>query len=541
MNGATNTPVQALEEYTDLGNAKRIVRLAQDKAVYVSEIAQWLSWNGLHWQKDETGMLPFVEEMLTELRSEAAVFGAEVVKWLKDNNECVMPTEKEMKKDPVKYKDLKPLLAQRDAALKWVLASQNGARIRAAVSLAQQYQASQGKSASIHEFDNKGDFIGVANGVVKLSTGELIQGDASYKITKCVNATYDPEATCPNWEYWINEYMGGDVELVKYIQKQCGVALAGGEKDRMFIHVGAPDAGKSTVQKTLFILAHDYASVAEDRLLTHDTFDKAYHMAQLYGVRLLNIAETKEDAKLDDKLVKACLDSGEITGRHPAGRPFQFQPEFTGIISTNHMPYIGDDKGVWKRVRIVQWNYKIPDSAKDAKFIEKNFKPELNGILNWCIKGYQAYLSEGWNDPERITQEMLVERHDQDDVQMFLDTFCFITGNDRDWVDAVALRLLFVQYRKELGAAEMGSKTFNKKLRERGLVVKILKKNHDNQMAVLGVKMPCNVERDTPLNVVRVHLDKYAKSQVPENDGEDRVIRGRFDDKLARLMTGANP
>ena len=69
------------------------------------------------------------------------------------------------------------------------------------------------------------------------------------------------------------------------------------------------------------------------------------------------------------------------------GEFFEFRPEGKLLISTNKKPQIlGRDEGIWRRVRLIPFKFRIPDKMKIGNMEELLLK-ELPGILNWAIKG----------------------------------------------------------------------------------------------------------------------------------------------------------
>ena len=59
----------------------------------------------------------------------------------------------------------------------------------------------------------------------------------------------------------------------------------------------------------------------------------------------------------------------------------------------NHKPRItGTDEGIWRRIKLIPFEYKIPDEdLRDQSEMKEEFQKEFSGILNWAIDGYQKY------------------------------------------------------------------------------------------------------------------------------------------------------
>lgn len=93
---------------------------------------------------------------------------------------------------------------------------------------------------------------------------------------------------------------------------------------------------------------------------------------------------------------RALVDAGRLRlraalscGGHLSARAewFEFEPEFTPWLATNHRPEIwGTDIGIWSRLRLVPFAVTIPEADRDRDLPEK-LREELPGILAWAVRG----------------------------------------------------------------------------------------------------------------------------------------------------------
>ena len=109
-------------------------------------------------------------------------------------------------------------------------------------------------------FDRNPMLLGVRNGTVDLATGTLREAQKTDYITRLANASFDPEAKCPNWERFLGEACDGDADLVAYLQACIGFCLTGLLDEHLFFIVTGPGGtGKTTFAEALTYVFGDYA------------------------------------------------------------------------------------------------------------------------------------------------------------------------------------------------------------------------------------------------------------------------------------------
>ena len=160
----------------------------------------------------------------------------------------------------------------------------------------------------------------------------------------------------------------------------------------MMIFTGVGDNGKSTAVDTVADILGDYSKLTDTDVITEDKYGKEYYLAELAGSRMVVMSEAEADRHMAKALVKRMLDNKSMVGRSPAGKPFSFPLYFTPILNTNHIPYIGTDRAVWRRIWILEWKYTIPESEKNTSYREKVLIPEYEGIFNWLVHFFPLFM-----------------------------------------------------------------------------------------------------------------------------------------------------
>ncbi len=144
-------------------------------------------------------------------------------------------------------------------------------------------------------------------------------------------------------------------------------------------------------------------------------------IADLFRVRLAVASETNAAAALNDEQVKQYTGGDRLRGRRMREDPWSFAPSHTLVMFSNHRPRVqGQDEGIWRRVRLIDWPVTIPEDERDEKLAEK-LAAEAEGILAWIVEGAKRYLAEGLNPPDKVRVDTAAYRTAEDTVARFID------------------------------------------------------------------------------------------------------------------------
>lgn len=428
---------------TDLGNAKRLAHQYGTNIRYVQGYGR-IYWTGIQWVRDRTSNWEsLARQVFRSIYNEAAE-----------------------EQDPDRRKAIAKHAKQSES---W----------RALNAMLKYAETLQGIAIDMADLDNDPWLLNTIGGIVDLRTGECIPHDPEALLTRVCAADYDPEATCPTWERFVGEVLGGDEELIAFVQRFAGYCLTGdvGEQVIMFCH-GLGANGKSTFVETLLSLLggsdFGYSSAAAPGLLIarhgeqHPT-----EVADLRGRRLVATTEIGEGKRFDEEQVKKLTGGDTLTARYMREDFFSFQPTHKIIVSANHKPTVrATDLGIWRRLLMVPFNVTFPPEQRDRQLPEK-LRNELPGILQWAIRGCLEWQRIGLAPPKRVTDETDAYRASQDVVGRWLADCCRM---DRSmWASSSDLFASYTAWAKANGEFEGSAKRLSEALIERGCTPEKLK------------------------------------------------------------------
>ena len=386
------------ERATDLGNARKLVRIYGEDIRYIHAWKTWIVWEDGQWRRDDSGAVVRIAKRMVE----------------------VMFTEAGLINDE----------ERRTALRKHALQCQSAGRLAAMIQLA---ETEIEVVLAVAKVDADPMLLGVQNGVVDLHTGEFREARREDYVTKRAGVSFDPVARCPNWISFLEKIIKAD-GVVDYLQRLTGYVLTGltGEEIMPILH-GAGLNGKSTFRETLFALMGDYAIATDASLLItkRDSGGATPDVARLHGRRLVTINETKENDVLNEGRVKFITSHDIITARNLYENLFDFVPTHKAILTTNHQPIVrGTDEGIWRRIPLVAFTEVIAKDKRDPNFREKFLIPELAGILNWALEGLKEYQRIGLAPPDAVMGTSQEYREGMDIVGRWIDECCDL---DPDW------------------------------------------------------------------------------------------------------------
>lgn len=376
--------IQQRYSLDEVGNAARLADRVRDRFHYVAEEKRVVHWDGRMWTEDYDGAL-----------------------WRK-----AIDCTEDMDRQGVAESD--------EYLIKWAKSSRSKAKLSSATEMVRMVT---GITRRVSEFNPHRHLLNAQNGVLNLHTGEFVDHDPSYLMTRLLGTAYDPDAKCPAFLKFMTDVLP-DEEMRGYVQRALGYSLLGDVDQRaMFLIYGPSGTGKSTLMETMRALFGDYGTTAaagtfrargRDSAPTNDLHD-------LRGKRFVTTSETAESATYDEDTLKRLTGRDRIRTRELYQSNQEWTPECALWLATNHPPkFTSDDDAIWRRAKLIPFltqfgEAEVPDLARTV------LVPEAPGILNWLLAGLADYEARGLDEPEQVRAASMEQRRQADSVARFLD------------------------------------------------------------------------------------------------------------------------
>ena len=388
---------------TDLGNSERLIAQHGSNLRYCHPEKRWYVWNARYWEHDKTGTV--------------ASLAAETIRGI--DAEVAFCDDADRRK------------ALRQHATR----SESAQRIQAMITLA---QSRPGVPVLPADLNSDRWLINTPTATIDLRTGDAFPHRQTDLITKETNVAFDPSATCPMWDAFLQRATGDDDDLINYLRRVAGYSLTGDRSEQSLYFVyGPPGCSKSKFLDTMEWVMGGYADHT-----TFNTFLENIHgdkgsaeIARLDGTRLVVASEPTAGRKWDQSLINSVTGDWRVNARKLYAESFDFEPQVKIWLSSNDKPKTdGGDGGLWRRLKLIPFRRVIPESERDVDIFKK-LQAEGSGILNWMLEGCREWQglrsggTSGLQEPDIVRRETEAYRSEMDSVGDFLAD-CTVTIRD---------------------------------------------------------------------------------------------------------------
>lgn len=452
---------------SDTGNGRRLIDSFGQALRYTPGLG-WFTWSNGFWRPDVESLQ--IQETAKKL---GALIATEAPRYANDPDE-------------------------QTKIVQWAAQAKSEARLKSAITNA---NSDPRITVNVEKWDQDPYLLGVNNGVVDLRTGELLKGRPDLYITKRAPVAYTRGMTNMRWQNFLDFATGGDKEFQDWIQRAVGYSMTGLSRyDILFLVYGPAGSGKNTLVEAIIkcLGSSQYAFPLDSSILALDGGSSRstdmYHWAEMRGRRMVWVDELPDNERIKENSIKKLTGSSEITARSPSEKPFTFASQAKLWITTNHRPIITDD-AMWRRIRPIPM-LKVPEKA-DPGLKEYIFDPDgaLPAVLSWAVEGAIKVLGSSQNDGlgwcKVVSEAAEMYRKNEDRIALFLEEEMLKTEGS-----SITVKQVFAIYRtwsEDRGERAMTQIAFDRKLRERGLVIE----GSGAKATIFGLQM---APRVTPIN-----------------------------------------
>lgn len=402
--------INLVETFTkdDIGNANRVIFWRGTDIRYDPDREKFFTWNTNKWVFARDGRVRnIVEDVHKNIAATETAFYSDISS----------PPSEQGKRNPRTYRDLFSTWAQSQRLTRKI--SDTMATLRGRDVL----------WCTADDFDASPYHLNVANGIVDLSSGELLPHDRSFMCSKISEVIFDPSAKAPEWERFVEMVMP-DPEHRAYLQRLIGYSVIGEVVDQIFVlHIGTGGNGKGVLLDIISYIIGEYATTGQrDSFVRKSNSNRIpADIASMEGARLVVVDELNDNQKLDEALLKDITGGGTIKAEAKNINPWEYTPQFTLHFRTNHMPDLPSDQSIVRRFRPIKWvvnptseqwdTFKSPHHSNPFNYLTKK---ESSGILNWILEGTRDYLKHGLQVPDSLETEALMMLQENDPFLVFM-------------------------------------------------------------------------------------------------------------------------
>lgn len=420
-------------DMSDLGNARRLERLAGNKLRWVEDIGAWAHYDGRKWSLERGDI-------------EAQRLAHKVVEYIDDEvNALAAIADK-----PAEVAALWPWCTT-ETALKRVsdLRAHSVKTGSASMTNGMLKQAQALLTALFADFDPDPYAYNCLNGTLRFVRGEdrkwgvkFGAHDPADMLMKVANVIYQEGAGCPFWEQRILDLQPDEIQQ-EAMQRLYGYTLTGLTSDQAFyVHQGKGGDGKSATHMALADLHGDYYRHAGVKTFLDGAAGRggAEHRSDLVrlagDVRFVTCDEPKSKAVWDGECIKQITGS-LITARGSGAKTeITYRPRFKLHVECNIVPKAPSaDKGFRRRFKLYQWQVGLPEAGQVGYIpldeVLNRLAEEKSGILNWMIAGCLRWLETRVIPQSKAMGDVLKDFWaDSDPLGEWMSEWCDLSNRD---------------------------------------------------------------------------------------------------------------
>lgn len=237
--------------------------------------------------------------------------------------------------------------------------------------------------------------VNFSNGTLELDGLTLRDHRPDDGFKYCLPYDYDPDATAPRFDRFLDEVTLNDPELKAVILEYMGYAICGidasvGQKALILTGEGAN--GKSVLLDVLkYLVGPDaYSSSSLSSLLGRP------ENRHLLDGKLFNVSEeVPANALMDSSIFKALVTGGEVEARRLYSNMYSLRNNAKIIMACNELPKNSDTSyGLERRLLILPFRATFRGKDQDLHLRQKLYK-EAPGIYNLVLKAAKRFLRNG--------------------------------------------------------------------------------------------------------------------------------------------------
>jgi putative DNA primase/helicase len=241
----------------------------------------------------------------------------------------------------------------------------------------------------------EGAVLACRNGILRLSDRKLLPHTPEHFNTAAADSDHDPNAAEPvEWLKFMGSLFPADPKSIETIHEVLGYVISGeAHYHKMFMFLGPKRSGKGTIARMLTRLLGNAGHTG----LVLASFNDTFGLEPLLGKILVLIPDARLKSRAHVVTERLLAISGQddlqVARKYKSALPAVRLPARV-LFLTNILPALADASGtVASRFIIVQFD--ISFYGREDHGLEARLVPELPGILNLAIDGWQRLTARG--------------------------------------------------------------------------------------------------------------------------------------------------
>lgn len=272
------------------------------------------------------------------------------------------------------------------------------------------------------------NYLAFRNGILNLTTKELLPFSPEYAITNKIPWDYNPNAYNQTVDLTLNKIACNDESIRSLLEECIGYCFyRRNELSKSFILTGTGSNGKSTFLDMVrnVLGRNNYVSLDIDEL------SEKFSTTTMFG-KLANIGDDISDEFLQGKAIsqfKKIVSGNDIKAENKGQDVFFFKPSVKLLFSANEIPRVRNKgfKAIKRRLVIIPFNAEFSKNDPDYKWNIISLLTEQTAteyLIQLGLQGLERVLmNNGFTDSEAVTKQIDEFEKDNNPIIQFVDEF----------------------------------------------------------------------------------------------------------------------
>jgi len=245
--------------------------------------------------------------------------------------------------------------------------------------------------------------------------------------TNFVDYEFDPAATCPLWQQFLNQLWADDPSSISTLQEIMGYLLTPDtSQQKIFAFIGPTRSGKGTIGRVLRALVGEQ-NVAAPSL---SNLQSDFGLQPLLGKTVAVIGDARLSGRSDMATIVERLlsisgeDAQTVNRKHLPQVTTQLKVRF--VLLSNELPRLADASATLPS-RMILLKFTQSWLGREDKKLTSKLLAELPGILNWAIHGWHRLRQRGYFVQPESGQELIDQLNEiSSPVKAFVNECCVL-------------------------------------------------------------------------------------------------------------------
>jgi len=380
--------------HTDVGNARRMAEMYQDKVFFCPQHKAWYIWNGKIWERDESLEIKRLAQHVPEAMHMEAM-------------QLEGDERKSLRQHAMRSEHHRALLAMIDEA-------------RALLAV------------KAWKLNTDPYLFCVENGTLNLKTGKLQAHAPEDLITLMAPAEFHPNAKDPRWEQVLDRFVRPDEGKEEFLQRATFASITGTISDKAFINLFDEldgNTGKTTFVESLLAMVGPYGTIVNAQSFLSNYRGGSQIRSDLGdcdGKRIVVSSEIPSGKKLDVELMKKLTGGvGKYRFERKRENSYENTVTFTIWLDGNNVAKARvEDSPLFDRWKLTPFKHRI--TKPDKKWVERAVaSPEYRAaVLAWAMRARVAWWKNGIGSAPSVEVATAEVRAEMDPIAWFWKEEC---------------------------------------------------------------------------------------------------------------------